>query len=138
VRFTVDGVDWHVDLLLFHVEQLRYVVVELKMTDFDPAFTGQLGMYVAMVDDLVRRPQIHAPTVGLLLCTGKREGAVGYSLASSAVPVAVAQWQGLPDDAQAALPSPQELEAVVRDELAHLRALQAVNDTDSQNHPDSP
>jgi len=75
--------------------------------------------------------QVHASTVGLLLCTGKREGAVGYSLASSAVPVAVARWQGLPDDARAALPSAQELEAVVRDELAHQRALQAANDTDS-------
>lgn len=122
VRFTVDGVDRHVDLLMFHVEQLRYVVVELKVGPFEPGHLGQLGMYVAMVDDRLRRPDLHAPTVGLLLCTGTREATVRYSLASTAAPVAVAQWQGLPPDAQATLPSAEELQAVVDDELAHQRA----------------
>lgn len=34
VRLTVDGVDRFIDLLLFHVEQLRYVVIELKVGEF--------------------------------------------------------------------------------------------------------
>jgi len=123
VRFTVDGVDHYVDLIFFHAEQLRYVVVELKVKPFLPDFVGQLGTYVAIVDDVLRRPAIHAPTVGLLLCTGKREATVRYALASSAAPIAVAQWQGLPEDARAALPRAEELEAVVQDELAHQVAL---------------
>lgn len=123
VRLTVDGVDWFVDLLMFHVEQLRYVVIELKVGKFDPGHLGQLGTYVTMVDDMVRNRDIHAPTVGLLLCTGRRENVVRYALASTAAPVAVAQWQGLPDDARAALPSVEELESVVYDELAHQMAI---------------
>ena len=71
VRFTVDGVDRWIDLLLFHTEQLRYVVIELKVEEFEAESVGQLGAYVVMVDDLLRKPAIHAPTIGLLLCTGK-------------------------------------------------------------------
>lgn len=123
VRFTVDGEDYWVDLVFFHVEQLRYVVVELKVRPFVPDFVGQLSTYVSIVDGVLRRPEIHAPTVGLLLCTGKRDAIVRYALAGIANPLAVAQWQGLPEDARAALPRAEELEAVVQDELAHQLAL---------------
>lgn len=109
--------EFYVDLLLFHVEQLRYVVIELKVGDFEPEHLGQLGFYVAVVDDLYRKPQIHAPTVGILLCTGKTGSVVRYSLASTSAPVAVADYQGLPADARAALPSVDELEAIVASEL---------------------
>jgi predicted nuclease of restriction endonuclease-like (RecB) superfamily len=36
VHFDVDGDDFFVDLLFFHVDQLRYVVIELKTTKFAP------------------------------------------------------------------------------------------------------
>jgi len=123
VRLTVDGEDYWVDLILFHTEQLRYVVIELKVKPFLPDFVGQLGTYVAIVDDVLRKPTIHAPTVGLLLCTGKSDAIVRYALASTAMPMAVAQWQGLPADAQAILPRAEELEAVIQDELAHQLAI---------------
>jgi len=51
VRFDVDGDELVLDLLLFNVEQL-------------PAYVGQLGTYVAVVDDRLRRRDRHAPTVG--------------------------------------------------------------------------
>ncbi|MFE9235251.1 PDDEXK nuclease domain-containing protein [Cellulosimicrobium funkei] len=123
VRLTVpddasDRVDeFYVDLLFFHVEQLRYVVVELKIGQFEPAHVGQLGTYVAIVDDQFRRPEIHAPTIGILLCTGKTGPTVRYALAGTRVPIAVADYQGLPEDARGVLPSAAELEAVIEDEL---------------------
>lgn len=110
--------EFYVDLLLFHVEQLRYVVIELKIGSFEPAHLGQLGTYVAIVDDQYRKSAIHAPTVGILLCTGKAGPVVRYSLASTAAPVAVADYLGLPADARAALPSADELQAIVDAELA--------------------
>lgn len=135
VRFTVDDVDRYVDLIFFHVEQLRYVVVELKVHSFEPEFVGQLGTYVAIVDDVLRKPAIHAPTVGLLLCTGRREATVRYALASSSAPLAVAQWLGLPEDVRAALPRAEELEALVQDEFAHQLALR--KPPASGPHPDA-
>ncbi|MDR3067901.1 MAG: PDDEXK nuclease domain-containing protein [Cellulomonas sp.] len=106
-----------------HVEQLRYVVIELKVGEFQPEQLGQLSTYVAMVDGMVRNRDIHAPTVGLLLCTGKQESTVRYALAGSGVPVAVAEWRALPPEARAALPSAEELQTVVHEELARRLAI---------------
>lgn len=108
VPFVVDGDESFIDLLFFHVEQLRYVVVELKIGKFEPQFAGQLGYYVTLVDHQLRRPQ-HAPTVGLLLCTDKSENVVRYALASSAQPIAIASYDLLPPAAQEALPSEDDL-----------------------------
>ncbi|MEU4361021.1 PDDEXK nuclease domain-containing protein [Promicromonospora sp. NPDC023987] len=114
--------EFYVDLLFFSTEQLRFVVVELKVGKFEPAHVGQLGTYVAIVDDLYRNPTIHRPTVGVLLCTGESGPAVRYALASAASPVAVADYYGLPDDARAALPSATELQAVITDEIARIES----------------
>lgn len=116
VRFDVDGEDYVLDLLLFHVEQLRYVVVELKIGAFKPEYTGQLGFYVSLVDDRRRRDQ-HNPTVGILLCAGRNEATVRYALQSTAAPMAVATYSyaDLPGDERAALPP----EGVVARALAH-------------------
>lgn len=80
VSFDVDGDEFTVDLLLFHTEALAHVVVELKITKFQPAHAGQLGFYVALVDDKLRNPAIHAPTVGILLCASRNEATVRYAL----------------------------------------------------------
>src|SRR5665647_2867604 len=36
VHFDVAGDDFYLDLLFFHIEQLRYVVIELKTGKFQP------------------------------------------------------------------------------------------------------
>lgn len=108
VHFDVDGSDFFVDLLFFHVEQLRYVVVELKTGEFRPENLGQLSFYVALVDDRLRR-SAHEPTVGLLLVAGKSDAVVRYSLSSSAAPVGVASYELLPPELQRALPNEEQL-----------------------------
>ena len=40
VHFEVDGDDYYADLIFFHVEQLRYVVIELKTGKFKPDHIG--------------------------------------------------------------------------------------------------
>ena len=116
VHFTVDDSEMIIDLLFFSVEQVRYVVIELKVGAFSPAYTGQLGAYVALVDERLRRPDRHAPTVGILLCTkAPREQAVRYALASTAAPMAVASYtyDRLPPEEQAALPDAATLAAAL-------------------------
>ena len=118
VRLTVtdehgDIDEFVIDLLFFHIPQERYVIVELKTGKFEPAYLGQLGTYVAIVDDQMRNPDRHAPTIGILLCTGKNEATVRFALSSTNAPVGVADYEGLPDDARAALPSVEELQNAV-------------------------
>ncbi|WP_232215959.1 PDDEXK nuclease domain-containing protein [Promicromonospora sukumoe] len=116
-RIEVGGDEFFVDLLFFHVTQLRYVVVELKVGKFQPAHIGQIGTYVAMVDGEVRDPGLHAKTVGILLCTERNDATLDYALAGTASPVAVALYEGLTPAERAALPSPGELEAVIEEEI---------------------
>ncbi|MDR0417680.1 MAG: PDDEXK nuclease domain-containing protein [Propionibacteriaceae bacterium] len=106
------------DLLLFHIPQSRYVVIELKLADFEPAALGQLAAYVGVVDAQLRDPATHAPTIGILLCTGKNETLVRYTLANMSAPMGVADYAGLPADIQAALPSPAALQSALDDEQA--------------------
>lgn len=115
VRFDVDGDDLVVDLLLFHVDQLRYIVVELKIDRFEIGYLGQLGTYVAVVEDRLRLADRHAPTIGLLLVAGRNEQFVRYALSASSAPLAVADYtyETLPADARAGLPSAAQLAAAL-------------------------
>jgi predicted nuclease of restriction endonuclease-like (RecB) superfamily len=40
VHFDVDGDDYYVDMLFFHIDQARYVVIELKTGKFQPEYAG--------------------------------------------------------------------------------------------------
>ena len=117
VRFDVDVDDDELvlDLLLFSVEQLRYVVIELRIGRFDPAYVGQLGTCVAVVDDRLRRPDRHAPTVGILLCKGRNDTLVRYALAGTPAPLAVADYSydTLPVRERGGLPTADELAAAL-------------------------
>ncbi len=97
------------------VEQLRYVVVELKIGRFDPACVGQLGTYVAVVDGRLHRGDRHAPTVGILLCKGRNDTLVRYSLAGAPAPLSVADYtyDTLPPQERGALPTAAELAAAL-------------------------
>jgi len=61
---------YHLDLLFYHLKLRCYVVVELKAVAFDPAFVGQMNLYLSAADDLLRHPD-DKPTIGLLLCRAK-------------------------------------------------------------------
>lgn len=117
VHFEVDGDDFYVDLLFFHVEQLRYVVLELKVTKFEPRDAGQIGFYVALVDDRLRKPEIHQPTIGILLVAEKNDTVVRYALAGSDQPVAVSRYE-LTAEVQKALPDEEKMTRAFEEELA--------------------
>ena len=115
VRLEVGDDEFFADLLFYHLTLRCYVVIELKATAFDPAFLGQLGMYMAAVDDLLA----HAgdqPTIGLLLCKSKNSIVAEYALRSSSMPIGVADWKtaitdSLPAELASNLPSIETLEA---------------------------
>lgn len=71
-RIIVDGVDFYIDLLLFHRDLNRLIVIELKLGDFKPEYKGQLELYLRWLDKYERRPTELAP-MGIILCTGKSQ-----------------------------------------------------------------
>jgi predicted nuclease of restriction endonuclease-like (RecB) superfamily len=118
-HLDVDGDDFFIDLLLYHVPSDRYVVVELKAGKFKPEHLGQLNFYVAAVNDILRLPR-QAPTVGILVCGSKNDRTVRYALDGSAQPLTVTSYtyEALPVDEQATLPSPEAITAALEHDPA--------------------
>lgn len=119
VRLEVAGDEFFADLLFYHLTLRCYVVIELKAVKFDPGFLGQLGMYMAAVDDLLAHDD-DKPTIGLLLCKSKNNLVVEYALRSSSAPMGVSDWkaqivESLPEELASSLPSVEELEAELSD-----------------------
>ncbi|MGP5319124.1 PDDEXK nuclease domain-containing protein [Arthrobacter rhombi] len=114
VHFDVGGDDFYLDLLFFHVEQLRYVVVELKTGKFQPEYAGKLQFYIALVDDKLRRSP-HSPTVGILICGSRNDHTVRYALnqSNAAMAVSTYTYDTLPAAEQNALPDEEELAAAL-------------------------
>jgi predicted nuclease of restriction endonuclease-like (RecB) superfamily len=115
--------DCYLDLLFYHLKLRCYVVIELKAVPFDPAFIGQINVYLSAVDDLLRHPD-DKPTVGLLLCRSKDRIVVEYALRDLKKPIGVAGWETklvekLPKDLEGSLPTVHELEAELsREEIS--------------------
>ena len=119
VLLEVGDRDFSLDLLFYHLGLRCFVVVELKAVPFDPAFVGQLNLYLSAVDDLLRHPD-DKRTIGLLLCKSKDTLVVEYALRGLTSPVGVADWETeltrrLPDDLKGSLPSIKEIEAELGD-----------------------
>jgi len=114
VPLEVADQDYYLDLLFYHLKLRCYVVIELKAVEFDPAFVGQMNLYLSAVDDLMRHPD-DKPTIGLLLCKSKKRIIVEYALRDFCKPIGVAEWQtrlvrSLPKELKPSLPSIQQLE----------------------------
>ena len=69
-HLEVGGKDFYLDLLFYHLTLRCFVVIDLKMGDFEPSYAGQMNFYLSAVDDLVRHPT-DQPTLGILLCKSK-------------------------------------------------------------------
>lgn len=74
-RITLDGDDYHLDLLFYHRRLRRLVVIELKIGDFKPADVGQMELYLRWLDRHERQDGEERP-IGLILCAGKKRETV--------------------------------------------------------------
>lgn len=115
-HISVDGDDYYIDLLMYHLKLHCYVVVELKAVEFKPEFVSKLNFYISAVDDLVKSPE-DKPTIGLLLCRTKSNKKAEFSLRGITQPMGIAQYETekLFADVASALPQIEEIEKSVKD-----------------------
>lgn len=102
-----------IDMLFYHIRLKAYVVVELKVTPFDPEYTGKLNYYVNAVDELLKGPDDN-PTIGLLICSDKNETDVRWAFKGIQTPMGVASYDNVHIEQSHLLPSAEELQARVR------------------------
>lgn len=113
VPLTFEDQEFFVDLLFYHLKLRCFVVIELKATKFKPEHTGQLGFYLAAVDDLLRAEGDNQ-TIGILLCQSKSKVIAEYALRSLKVPIGVSEYtlsKALPKELKTSLPTVEEIEA---------------------------
>lgn len=104
--------DFFIDLLFYHTQLHCYVVIELKIGDFEPEHAGKLNFYIKAIDEQLRKEGDH-PTIGILLCKNKDRLVAEYSLSDIQKPIGVSEYQftqSLPENLQSKLPSIEEIE----------------------------
>jgi len=104
---AIAGDDYRLDLLFYHLKLRCFVVIDLKTGPFQPEYAGKMNFYLAAVDDMLKHPSDN-PTIGLILCKGKRELVVEYALRNLATPMGIAEFrhlEELPAELKGSLPS---------------------------------
>lgn len=117
VPLEVGDDTYFADLLFYHLELRCYVVVELKVSKFQPAFVGQLGMYVSAINHL-KKKETDGPTIGLIICKTKNDVTAQYALEGSSQPIGISEYQleALTlEDFKSQLPSIEEIEALLKE-----------------------
>lgn len=113
----VDGDDYYIDILMYHLKLHCYVVVELKAVEFIPEFVSKLNFYISAVDEYVKAPE-DKPTIGLLLCRTKSNKKAEFALRGITQPMGIAQYETekLFADVASALPQIGEIEKELEEE----------------------
>ncbi len=112
VHLQVGQRDFYLDLLFYHTRLHCYVVIELKVTDFEPEYAGKLNFYIKGVDEQIRQTE-DKPTIGILLCKIKDKVVVEYALSDINKPIGVSEYeltQALPDELKSSLPTIEQIE----------------------------
>lgn len=109
-----------------------YVVIELKVTAFQPEYAGKLNFYVSAVDELLKT-QTDNPTIGILICGSMRATEVKYAFRGVNTPIGVATYSDVQiEEIKKQLPSIEMLQERVR--LLEERLKMEKDGHEKQNH----
>ena len=93
---TPTGKSYYIDLLMYHTKIHAYVVIEVKIGEFQPGDIGQLHFYINTINDL-EKTDIDNQTVGILLCKTADSYAVKTTLDGIAAPIGISKYKLLKD-----------------------------------------
>ncbi len=117
VPLEVEGDDFFIDLLFYHLKLRCYVVIELKANKFKPEYAGKLNFYLSAVDATLRHESDN-PSIGLILCKDRKGLIAEYALKDISKPMGVSEYQlvaAIPENLKGSLPTIEELEAEFSD-----------------------
>jgi len=121
---VVDGKEYRLDLLFYHTRLHCHVIIDLKIGEFEPEFSGKMNFYVSAVDHLIRTEGDN-PTIGIILCGSRSKTTVEFALQDIQKPIGVATYQlesNLPDSLKGSLPTAEQLELEVKSVLSEIES----------------
>ena len=116
-RIKIGNTEQFIDMLFYNITLHCYVVIEVKITAFEPEHMGQIGTYVSAVNEILRK-EGDAQTIGLLICKTKDNVLAQYAVNSLSEPVGISEYQLnnlIPDDFKGTIPSVEEIEQELSD-----------------------
>jgi predicted nuclease of restriction endonuclease-like (RecB) superfamily len=126
-RLEVEGDEYFVDLLFYHLKLHCYIVIDLKVTEFKPEYSGKMNFYISAVNNLLRT-EVENPTIGIILCRSKKKTVVEFALDTVHNPIGVSTYKlrdGLPATLQECLPTVEQLEMELEAAVTELEQGQA-------------
>lgn len=118
-RLQIDEKEKFIDLLFYNLKLSCYVVVEVKIGEFDFPDAGQLSGYVVACNHLLRQEGRDNPTIGLLICKQKSNTIAQYALEGSSQPIGISEYELsklYPKKVEGTIPSIKELEEKIEKE----------------------
>lgn len=112
-RLQIGERERFIDLLFYNLNLSCYVVVEVKIGEFDFADVGQLGGYVVSCNHILKKEGRDNPTIGLLICKQKDNLIAQYSLESSSQPLGISEYELAkiyPEKVEGTMPTIEEIE----------------------------
>ncbi len=111
-HIELEGEDYYLDLLFYHLKLRCYVIIELKAGKFLPEHAGKMNFYLNLVDHQLRHKDDN-PSIGIILCKDKRDITVKYALDGLRKPLGVSEYQlskELEKQLKEALPAEKDLQ----------------------------
>jgi predicted nuclease of restriction endonuclease-like (RecB) superfamily len=111
-HLEIDKKDYYLDLLFYHVKLRCYVVIDLKVGDFKPEYTGKMNFYLSAVDDMLKTKDDNR-SIGIILCKTKNKLSVEYALRDTTKPMGIAEYKltdAIPTELKTNFPTIEEVE----------------------------
>ena len=113
-RLQIGQKEKFIDLLFYNINLSCYVVIEVKIGEFDFQDLGQLSGYVVACNHILKKEGRDNPTIGLLICRQKDSLLAQYALEGSNLPLGISEY-GLsklyPEKVDGTIPTIEEIEA---------------------------
>lgn len=117
VRLEIGDTENFIDMLFYNIKLHSYVVVEVKVKEFDSKDMGQLGTYMVAVNHQIKG-EADGPTLGLIICRSKDNVKARYALEASSQPMGISEYDintFLPEEYKGSIPTIEEIEAELAD-----------------------
>ena len=111
-RLQVGNTEQYIDMLFYNIKRHCYVVVEVKVVEFEPGFISQTATYVSAVNHILKG-EGDTQTIGLLICKTKDNILAKYAVETSTEPIGISEYELnalMPKDFKGTLPTIEELE----------------------------
>lgn len=111
-RLQIGNKEKFIDMLFYNLSLKCYVVIELKINEFDSDNVGQIGTYISAVNHILKRTDDN-PTIGLLICKTKDNVLAQYALEATNQPIGISEYELTklyPVNFKGTLPSIEDIE----------------------------